>query len=127
MYVAFAVPGRGMNMRKFDGFWSSLTNIQHHPFLVDIFIFFDRETQDRTIDFFELVRGMDIIERGTIEEKCNYCFAMYDVLEQGYLDLVSLREILKKSYLNHIVNLDTAIAEIKGAVVRQGSQEARDL
>lgn len=59
MYSAFAVPKKGLNMRKFDMFWSQITNIQHHPFLIDIFIFFDRDTCDKTIDFYELVVGMD--------------------------------------------------------------------
>ena len=29
----------------------------------------------------ELVKGMDIVERGTFDEKCQYCFALYDVME----------------------------------------------
>lgn len=95
--------------------------------MIDIFIFFDRETNDRVIDFFELVVGMDIIERGTFDEKCKYCFAMYDVLEQSYLDLYSLREVLKKSYTTHIVNLETAIAEIRAAVVRQEDINGLDI
>jgi Ca2+-binding EF-hand superfamily protein len=119
MYAAYAVPQRGLNMRRFDYFWTQVTNIQHHPFLIDIFIFFDRETNDRVIDFFELVVGMDIVERGSFDEKCKYCFAMYDVLEQNYLDLYSLREVMKRTFTQHIVNLEQAMQEIRSAVVRE--------
>jgi len=91
MYKAFAMPGKGLIMKQFDKFWAQITNVEHHPFIIDIFIFFDRETQDQTIDFFEFVKSMDIVERGTFDEKCQYCFAMYDVIEQGFLDIYSLR------------------------------------
>ena len=47
-----------------------MTNIQYHPFVIEIFMYFDRETQDRTVDFFELVQGLDIVERGSFDEKC---------------------------------------------------------
>ena len=70
-----------MAMRQFDKFWAQITNIEHHPFIIDIFMFFDRETGDKTVDFFELVKSMDIVERGTFDEKTNYCFSMYDVME----------------------------------------------
>ena len=69
-------------------------------------MFFDRETGDKTIDFFELVKSMDIVERGTFDEKTNYCFSMYDVMEQGFLDLYSLRQVLKKSFTSHIIILE---------------------
>ena len=69
MYTAHAKRGSGMNIKAFDKFWSQLTGIEHHPYLVDIFIFFDRGSQDRTIDFNDLVTSMNIIERGTFEEK----------------------------------------------------------
>ena len=70
MYVAFAKKHQGLTMSLFGAFWAQISNIEHHPFLVDIFIFFDRNSQDKTIDFMELVRGMDIVERGTFDEKC---------------------------------------------------------
>lgn len=46
-------------------------------------MYFDRVTLDRTIDFFELVVGLDIVERGTFDEKCEYCWIMYDVTESN--------------------------------------------
>ena len=81
MYTAYAKEKTGLTMSRFNDFWAQITNIEHHPFLIDIFIFFDQKTQDQTVDFLELVKGMDIVERGTLEEKCGYCFFLYDVME----------------------------------------------
>ena len=86
-------------------------------------MYFDRETQDRTIDFFELVKGLDIVERGTFDEKIEYCWIMYDVMEQNYLDVFSLRQVLKKSYTQQMVSLDQAIKEIKSALVKDDDLE----
>ena len=44
---------------------------------------------------------------------------MYDVMENGFLDLYSLREVFKKAYTNHIVNLEEAMREIKNAVAKE--------
>ena len=70
-------------------------------------------------DFYEFVKGLDLVERGTFTEKCRYCFTLYDIMEQNYLDLFSLRQVLKRSYTSHILNLEEAMKEIKGAVVRE--------
>jgi len=56
-----------------------------------------------------VVLGLDIIEKGTFEDKCKFCFAMYDILENGVLDIFTLREVLKKSYVNQILQLEQAI------------------
>ena len=52
------------------------------------------------MDFYEVVLGLDTIEKGNFEEKSKFCFAMYDILENGVLDIFTLREVLKKSYVN---------------------------
>lgn len=54
-------------------------------------MFFDQSTTDQMIDFQELVKGLDIVERGTFDEKTQYCFALYDISEQGFLDIYTLR------------------------------------
>jgi Ca2+-binding EF-hand superfamily protein len=56
---------------------------------------------------------MDLIEKGSFEHKVKYCFAMYDILENGVLDIYTLREVLKKSYVNYIVVLEDCIKIIK--------------
>ena len=48
---------------------------------------------------------------------------MYDVMEQNYLDVFSLRQVLKKSYTQHMVGLDQAIKEIKSTLVKDDDLE----
>jgi len=69
------------------------------------------------------VKGLDIVERGTFDEKVEYCWIMYDVMEQNYLDVFSLRQVLKKSYTQQLVSLDQAIKEIKSALVKDDDLE----
>jgi len=52
------------------------------------------------VDFYEVVLGLDTIEKGSFEEKSKFCFAMYDILENGVLDIFTLREVLKKAFVN---------------------------
>ena len=49
---------------------------------------------------------MDILEKGDFESKSKFTFAMYDILENGALDIFTLREVLKKGYVNQIVQLE---------------------
>jgi Ca2+-binding EF-hand superfamily protein len=86
----------------------NLFNIENHPFIIDFFLFFDTN-RDQLIDFYELVQGLNIIEKGTFEEKCKFCFQMYDILENGVLDIYTLREVLKKSYVNNIIALEDCV------------------
>lgn len=90
-YVKYAIPKSGLNLRRFNQLINDLTSVDYHPFLIDLFIFFDRESQDKAIDFYELVINLNIIDKGTLEQKCEFCFSMYDILEQNYLDLYSIR------------------------------------
>ena len=66
-YVKYALPKKGLNLRRFNYFIDDLIGVIYHPYLVDLFIFFDRETQDKTIDFFELVINLNVIEKGSFE------------------------------------------------------------
>ena len=43
-----------------------------------MFIFFDKDN-DGKIDYKEFVIGLDVIERGSFDEKCRYCFEIYDI------------------------------------------------
>ena len=56
--------------------------------------------------------GLDTIEKGNFEEKTKFCFAMYDILENGVLDIFTLREVFKKSYIEQIVSLEDAIIKL---------------
>ncbi|CDW80465.1 hippocalcin-like protein 1 [Stylonychia lemnae] len=93
------------------GFLQALFNIENHPFAEDFFLFFDTN-RDGLIDFYEVVMGLDSVEKGDFEQKCKFCFAMYDILENGVLDIFTLREVLKKSYVNQIIQLESAISKL---------------
>ena len=77
---------------------TSIFNIEAHPFTDDFFLFFD-SNRDGLVDFYEMVIGMNIIEKGTFEEKCQFAFTMYDLSEAEVLDTVSIREVLRRSYV----------------------------
>jgi Ca2+-binding EF-hand superfamily protein len=84
---------------------TAIFNIEGHPFADDFFLFFDTN-RDGLVDFYEMVVGMNIVERGTFEEKCKFCFAMYDLSEAEQLDTITCREVLRKSFVNQIVQID---------------------
>jgi len=86
----------------------SFYNIENHPFIKDIFLFFDKN-EDTLVDFQELIFGLDIVERGTFEEKCRYTFDVYDIYQKGVLDVYTLRALLKRSFSSQIINLETCI------------------
>lgn len=99
LYCNYAEIGKGLNFKRFKSFLTALFNITHHPFSEDFFLFFDTN-RDGLIDFYEVVMGLDTIEKGDFDQKAKFCFAMYDILENGVLDIFTLREVLKKSFVN---------------------------
>lgn len=88
-----------MNIIRFRKFLAAIFNIENHPFTEDFFLFFDT-AKDGLVDFYEMVIAMDIIEKGIFDDKAKFSFAMYDILENGVLDIFTLREVLKKSFVN---------------------------
>jgi Ca2+-binding EF-hand superfamily protein len=61
------------------------------------------------------VKGLNLIEKGTFDEKIDFCFSIYDFRKKGYLDIFSLRELLKMTYVTVIVNLEKALKKIRAA------------
>jgi len=79
IYTAFAEKaGYGLSLGKFEKLLDTLYNLSTHPFAKEMFTFFDRNG-DGLVDFEEFVLGLDIVERGTLAEKCDYAYKMYDV------------------------------------------------
>ena len=91
---------------------TAIFNIEGHPFADDFFLFFDTN-QDGLVDFYEMVIGMNTVEKGSFEEKCRFAFTMYDLTESDLLDTMSIREVLRRSYVNQIVILDQTLAKIR--------------
>ena len=100
-----------------------MSSIDNHPFNQDMFLFFDKN-KDGLVDFNEFIVGLDIIERGSFDEKCLYCFEMYDIYGTGILDIVTLRYLLKKSYSEVIIKLEAIVKEVEAA---QDDKNARGI
>ena len=60
-----------------------------------------------------MVIAMDIVEKGNFEDKCKFTFAMYDILENGVLDIFTLREVLRKAYVNQIIQMEEAVVKLR--------------
>jgi Ca2+-binding EF-hand superfamily protein len=69
LYTNYAEIGKGLNYNRFRNFLSAIFNIENHPFTDDYFLFFDKN-HDNLIDFYEMVTSLDIIEKGSFDEKC---------------------------------------------------------
>ena len=102
VYVNFASEKKGLSVERFSNLIASMSGIENHPFNRDSFLFFDRN-KDGVVDFNEFIIGLDIVERGSFDEKCAYCFEMYDIYGTGILDIVTLRHLLRRSYSEIIV------------------------
>ena len=89
-----------------------MMNVENHPFMPDIFVWFDKD-EDGLVDFDELIRGLDVIERGTFAEKISYCFDIYDTFGLQLLDIATLRQLMKKSYAEVIVNLEKVTTRLQ--------------
>ena len=98
---------------------ANMSGIENHPFNKDLFFFFDKN-KDGAVDFNEFIIGLDIMERGTFDEKCAYCFEIYDIYGSGILDIVTLRHLLRRSYSEVIVELERIVKDI------EEGQEAKD-
>jgi len=105
LYVSYAELGRGLSINSFRKFMTAIVNIEGHPFTDDCFRLFD-SNRDGLVDFYEMVIGMNTIEKGSFEEKCQFAFTMYDLSEADVLDTLSIREVLRRSYVTQIVQID---------------------
>ena len=48
------------------------------------------------------------MERGDFEQKCQFAFDVYDVFGRGCLDLLTLREVLRKCFSIPLISLKNA-------------------
>ena len=74
-------------------------------------MFFDKDMDGR-LDFKEFVTGLDIVERGTFDQKCRYCFDVYDIYSMAELDIVTLRSLFKRVYAQPILKMEEALAKV---------------
>ena len=53
------------------------------------------------------------MERGNLEQKIDYCYRILDVFDIGILDIFTLREVLIRSFSQHIMALEKSIELIQ--------------
>jgi serine/threonine-protein phosphatase 2B regulatory subunit len=64
-------------------------------FVERIFAAFDRDNS-RTIEFSEFAEGLSAIsERGTLDQRVDFCFRIYDVDGNGSIDPTELRDVVE--------------------------------
>ena len=112
VYVNYAEVKRGLSVQRFSNLMASMSGIDNHPFNRDSFFYFD-VNKDGAVDFNEFILGLDIVERGSFDEKCVYCFEMYDIYGTGILDIVTLRHLLRRSYSEIIVKLEKIVKDLE--------------
>jgi Ca2+-binding EF-hand superfamily protein len=112
IYTEYATPKLGLNLNQFSSLLGLLMNVQDHPFAKEMFVFYDRDLDGR-VDFAELVYGLDIMERGTFDEKVRYCFEMYDVFAMQELDITTLRTLFKRMFSGPLMKMEEVLIKVK--------------
>lgn len=79
LYCQHAEVGKGLNYSRFAKLMGNLMNIENHPFFPDLFLTFDKH-DDGLVDFKELVVGLNVLEKGDFDQKCELCFRISDNL-----------------------------------------------
>ena len=93
-YIKYAEVGKGLNFTRFKAFLAFLYNIDAHPFAEKLFYYFDNN-HDGIVEYYEVIKAINIIERGNFDEKVEFCFSLYDIYGLGVLETHTLREICR--------------------------------
>jgi len=86
-----------------------------------IFSAFDHDS-DSTISFDEFVRGLSSLSpRASIMEKAQFCFLVYDIDKNGYIEKEELKEVLKASIIEnqHVVIPEPQLEKIIDATFKK--------
>jgi len=112
IYLRFAEIGRGLDYQKFGDFLTYIYNIENHIFYDRLFRYFDKDN-DGLVEFMDIIKSLDIIEKGSFDEKVEFCFSIYDDTNNGFLDTLKLRDLFKNSFVKIIANIEKAIDLVK--------------
>jgi len=112
IYALVAETGAGLDLKRFEEFLGYIYNIPHHPLAKRLFYFFDKN-QDGIVEYFEVVKSLDVIEKGNSDEKIELCFSVYDPDNIGFLDSNSLKELFRTCYINIISKLEQCILKFQ--------------
>lgn len=120
LYVNSAEIGKGLDLERFREFIAHIYNIENHLLLKRLFNYFDKN-QDGIVEYIEVIRSLDIIEKGNFNEKVEFCFSIYDGDNLGYLNTYATTELFKLCYTQIITKLEQCILKItKTAYENQG-------
>jgi Ca2+-binding EF-hand superfamily protein len=89
----------GINMEAFTRLYLYLFQDRREDkqFIQQMFKAFDTNS-DNLIDFKELVYGLSILLRGTVEEKLQLCFKVFDLTAAGSVNYQTMTEMLSSVY-----------------------------
>ena len=80
--------GKGMNMHIFMSFLMSDTLVGERLFTI-----FDRD-HDGYLSYYEFAHGLEILFKGTLKERANMTFALYDMTGGGVIKKVDCKMML---------------------------------
>ena len=80
--------GKGMNMHIFMSFFMSDTLVGERLFTI-----FDRD-HDGYLSYYEFAHGLEILFKGTLKERANMTFALYDTTSSGVIKKVDCKMML---------------------------------
>ena len=78
LFLDHSIKHRGIDYDGFEDFLFTLYGIKEHPYKDVLFNFFDSK-RDGLIDFIEMVEAMNIIYKGSTEQKAIFVFEMLDL------------------------------------------------
>ncbi|NXH94989.1 EFCB1 protein, partial [Pachycephala philippinensis] len=90
--------GVGFNRIVFQDTLHSAFGMTDDVVLDRVFSIFDRDN-DGCITVVEWVEGLGVLLRGTLDEKIEYCFQVYDLNSDGYISKEEMFQMLKNSLL----------------------------
>ncbi|XP_048161629.1 EF-hand calcium-binding domain-containing protein 1 isoform X2 [Corvus hawaiiensis] len=90
--------GVGFNRVVFRDTLHSAFGMTDDVALDRVFSIFDRDN-DGCITVVEWVEGLEVLLRGTLDEKIKYCFQVYDLNGDGYISREEMFQMLKNSLL----------------------------
>lgn len=67
---------------------------------------------DGHIDFREFVCGLNATLRGSIEQKLQWAFRVYDIHEDGYISKEEMKDIISVSSLPHTTTIATFVRNV---------------
>lgn len=112
LFIEFSVKHRGIDYDNFQAFMYEVYGIKNHIFEGAIFNFFDWK-KEGVINFVQLLEKMNVIYKGTIEEKAAFVFEMLDIYSSEQLGLHEINYLFNICYIDPLKSLQDFFENIK--------------